>query len=110
LRLVYKVVGRDEWAAAAREGVFRGAAIDLQDGYIHLSAADQVEKTVALYFADRGDLLLVALDAEAFPAMKWEFSRGGALFPHLYAPLPVDKVVWAKPFADAQALAALIEA
>ena len=108
---VYKVVGREEWAAAEREGIFRGAAIDLKDGYIHLSGADQLLKTVSLYFADRDDLLLIALDSEAFPAMKWEPSRGGALFPHLYAVLPLDQIVWAKPFSsrDPQALAALIE-
>ncbi|MDE3177618.1 MAG: DUF952 domain-containing protein [Pseudomonadota bacterium] len=112
MSLVYKVVGRDDWAAAEREGVFHGAAIDLKDGYIHLSAADQVAKTVALYFAERDDLLLVALDAEAFPALKWEPSRGGAPFPHLYASLPLDRVAWARPFSsrDPQALAALIAA
>ena len=107
---VYKVVGRDEWAAAEREGVFCGATIDLKDGYIHLSAADQLLTTVSLYFADRDDLMLVALEAESFPALKWEPSRGGALFPHLYAPLPLDRVAWTKVFSsrDARALAALI--
>ncbi len=108
---VFKVVGREEWAAAEREGIFHGAAIDLKDGYIHLSDADQLLKTVSLYFADRDDLVLVALDAEAFPAMKWEPSRGGALFPHLYAALPLDSVAWTKLFSsrDPQGLAALID-
>jgi uncharacterized protein (DUF952 family) len=98
---IYKVVGRDEWAAAEREGVFRGASIDHQDGYIHLSDGGTVEKTVSLYFAERDDLVLVAVDAEAFgEALKWEPSRGGALFPHLYAVLPLDRVLFAKPFSS----------
>jgi uncharacterized protein (DUF952 family) len=108
---VYKVVSRQEWAVAERQGVFLGAAIDLRDGYIHLSGADQVEQTVALYFADRDDLVLVALEAETMgEALKWEASRGGALFPHLYATLPLDRVAWAKGFSSRQpgALHALI--
>jgi uncharacterized protein (DUF952 family) len=99
--LVYKVVGAAEWAAAESEGVFRGAEIDLSDGYIHLSDGGQVERTVALYFAGRDDLILVALEAETLSdALKWEPSRGGALFPHLYATLPLDRVVFAKPFSS----------
>jgi uncharacterized protein (DUF952 family) len=98
---VYKVVSQAEWAVAEREGVFRGAAIDLSDGYIHLSDAEQVERTVALYFAERDDLVLAALEAEALgEALKWEPSRGGALFPHLYATLPLDRVVFAKAFSS----------
>ena len=98
---VYKVVGHAEWAAAAREGVFLGSAIDMKDGYIHLSDGEQVETTVALYFADRDDLTLVALEAERLgEALKWEPSRGGALFPHLYATLPLDGVVFARPFSS----------
>ena len=108
---VYKVVGRDEWAAAERDGVFKGAEIDHKDGYIHLSDGAQVEKTVALYFAARDDLVLVALEAEALgDKLKWEPSRGGALFPHLYATLPLDQVVFAKAFSsrDPAELRALI--
>ena len=98
---VYKVVGAAEWAQASRDGVFRGAEIDHRDGYIHLSDGGQVEKTVALYFAERDDLVLVALEAESLgEALKWEPSRGGALFPHLYAALPLDRVVFAKPFSS----------
>ena len=109
--LVYKVVSQAEWTKAERDGVFRGAAIDHRDGYIHLSSGEQVEKTVSLYFADRDDLVLVALQAERFgDTLKWEPSRGGALFPHLYATLPVDRVAWSKRFSsrDARALRALI--
>jgi len=98
---VYKVVGEAEWTAAERQGVFLGAAIDISDGYIHLSDGGQVETTVALYFADRDDLVLVALEAERLgAALKWEPSRGGALFPHLYATLPLDGVIFAKPFSS----------
>ena len=101
MTLVFKVVGEAEWAAAEREGVFVGAAIDLSDGYIHLSDGGQVETTVALYFADRDDLVLVALAAERLgEALKWEPSRGRALFPHLYATLPLDEVIFAKPFSS----------
>lgn len=109
--LVYKVVSQTEWANAERAGVFGGAAVDHRDGYIHLSSGEQVEKTVSLYFADRDDLVLVALDAERLgEALKWEPSRGGALFPHLYAALPLGLVAWSRRFSsrDAQALRALI--
>ena len=108
---VYKVVSQAEWTQAERDGVFRGAEIDHRDGYIHLSSAEHLEKTVALYFAERDDLVLVALEADRLgAALKWEPSRGGALFPHLYATLPLDFVAWSKPFSsgDAGALRALI--
>jgi uncharacterized protein (DUF952 family) len=99
--LVYKVASRQEWEAAERDGVFQGAAIDKRDGYIHLSSAAQVETTVALYFADRDDLVLAALEAESFgAALKWEPSRGGDLFPHLYATLPLDRVAWTRRFSS----------
>ncbi len=101
MTLVYKVVSGSDWALAEREGVFRGAAIDLRDGYIHLSGTEHVEETVALYFAERDDLVLVALEAESFgEAVKWERSRGGDLFPHLYAVLPLDRVVFARQFSS----------
>jgi uncharacterized protein (DUF952 family) len=109
--LVYKVVSQAEWSAAEREGVFRGAAVDHRDGYIHLSNAEQVERTVSLYFADRDDLVLAAVEAERLgDTLKWEPSRGGALFPHLYATLPLNLVAWSKPFSsrDARTLRALI--
>jgi uncharacterized protein (DUF952 family) len=109
--LVYKVASLAEWEEAERAGVFAGAPIDRRDGYIHLSTAAQVEKTVALYFADRDDLVLAALEAERFgAALKWEPSRGGDLFPHLYASLPLDRVAWTRRFSsrEPEALRALI--
>jgi uncharacterized protein (DUF952 family) len=87
---VYKIMSRADWEAASSAGVYVGAPLDLADGYIHLSAGYQVAGTLAAHFAGRTDLVLVAFDAGALgEALRWEPSRGGALFPHLYAPLPV---------------------
>jgi len=87
--LVYKVMDEDEWAEAVALGAYPGSAADVRDGFIHLSAADQVTETARRHFAGRDDLVLVAFEAEDLgEALKWEPSRGGALFPHLYGPLP----------------------
>lgn len=92
--LIYKVVSADEWVAATEKGAFLGAAIDLADGYIHFSTAEQLRETVEKHFAGQPDLVLVAVDAEGLGKdLKWEPSRGGALFPHLYCPLTMDSVV-----------------
>jgi uncharacterized protein (DUF952 family) len=97
---IYKICEAALWHAAERAGVFRGAPIDSQDGYIHFSTADQVAETATRHFAGAGDLVLIAVDAEKLgPALRWEPSRGGALFPHLYGELPLDAVVWSKPLA-----------
>jgi uncharacterized protein (DUF952 family) len=88
--IIYKISPRADWQAAVAAGVFRGAAVDLEDGYIHFSTAAQVAETAAKHFAGQADLILIAIDAAALaPDLKWEPSRGGALFPHLYALLPV---------------------
>jgi uncharacterized protein (DUF952 family) len=108
---IYKVLSRAQWAEAQRDGVFRGAAIDLSDGYIHFSNAEQLQETVRRHFAARDDLALLAVDVEGLgDALRWEPSRGGALFPHLYAELPSDRVLWSKPFssADAETIDALL--
>ncbi len=98
MRLVYKIVPRALWLEAEETGSFVGAAVDMDDGFIHLSAADQVVETARRHFAGQSDLLLVAVEAEALgEALRWEASRGGALFPHLYGPLPVPATAWAKP-------------
>ena len=98
MTLIYKIVGVEEWRAAEAAGVFAGAAVDRADGYIHFSTAAQAPETAAKWFAGRSDLVLAAIDADALgPALRWEPSRGGALFPHLYAPLALDAVVWARP-------------
>ena len=82
---VYKICSRGDWAAAEAEGRYDGSADDRRDGFIHLSARDQLEATAAKYFADADDLLLLAIDGKTLgPALRWEPSRDGALFPHLY--------------------------
>jgi uncharacterized protein (DUF952 family) len=93
-RWIYKILRPAEDAALRAAGRSLGAPIDLADGYVHLSAADQVQETLARHFAAAGPLLLLKIDPEALPAgaLRWEPSRGGALFPHLYAPLPLSAV------------------
>ncbi|RNC96460.1 MAG: DUF952 domain-containing protein [Oricola sp.] len=96
--LIYKIATRAQWAKAEADGVFAGAPIDLADGYIHFSTADQARETAAKHFAGQNDLLLVAVRAEALgAALRHEVSRGGALFPHLYAPLDLTHVAWVRP-------------
>lgn len=86
--IVYKILSRPVWTAACAAGVFCGAPVDRADGYIHLSTAAQVRETAAKHFAGLADLLLVGFPSEALGAeLKWEPSRGGALFPHLYGSL-----------------------
>ena len=97
-RTIYKICPVRLWDEAQREGVFRGAAIDREDGYIHFSAAGQVRDTAARHFAGARDLLLIAVDADALAAaLQWEPSRGGALFPHLYGDLTLAAIRWVKP-------------
>lgn len=96
--LIYKICPHDLWRQAERDGVFRGAPVDHADGYIHFSSAGQVAETAAKHFAGAADLILVAVEAAALgSALRWEPSRGGALFPHLYGELALDRVQWAKP-------------
>ena len=106
MSLVYKICPEPLWRDAETAGVFRGAPIDLQDGYIHFSTADQVRETAAKHFAGQDDLVLVAIDADALgDALRYEPSRGGDLFPHLYAPLDLKAVRWVQPLpleADGQ--------
>lgn len=95
---IYKISPREAWQQAETAGRFTGAPVDLKDGYIHFSTAAQVRETAARHFARQADLVLVAVDADALgAALKWEPSRGGALFPHLYADLPMAAVRWVKP-------------
>ena len=86
---------------AESDGAFRGSDLDLRDGFIHFSTAAQVAETAAKHFARQSGLMLVAVDCNALgPALKWERSRGGDLFPHLYAALPLSAVLWARPLPD----------
>ena len=85
MSLIYKICGRAEWAAAEAAGVYAGSADDVRDGFIHFSTLEQVPGTHARHFAGRDDLVLITVRVDALgPALKWEPSRGGALFPHLY--------------------------
>jgi uncharacterized protein (DUF952 family) len=101
---VYKIIDREVWGKAIAAGVFHGASIDLADGYIHLSDAQQAEETAKRHFAGQANLLLVAFDAESFgETLKWEVSRAGALFPHVYGSIDPRLALWAKdlPLLDA---------
>lgn len=87
---IYKIATVEQWRTAELKGVFHGAPVDLADGFIHFSTAAQVAETLAKHFAGQRDLLLVAVDADQFgDELRWEVSRGGQRFPHLYASLPV---------------------
>ena len=94
---IYKIFRADEYAAFVEAGTSSGAPVDLADGYIHFSTAEQVAETAAKHFAGETGLKLLALDADALGEdLKWEPSRGGALFPHLYRALTSGDVLWAR--------------
>jgi len=98
MTLVYKIVAEAEWRAAEQKGVFDGSAVDRADGFIHFSSDEQAAETAARHFAGQEGLLLVAIDADALgEKLKWEPSRGGALFPHLYGALAPAAVRWTRP-------------
>ena len=95
---IYKICPAALWREAERAGVFTGAPVDVQDGFIHFSTAEQVAETAAKHFAGQRDLLLIHVDTEKLgDALEWEPSRGGALFPHLYAPLALSSVTKVEP-------------
>ncbi|CCV03136.1 conserved hypothetical protein [Mesorhizobium metallidurans STM 2683] len=97
-QIIYKIVPEALWREAERNGSFTGAPIDLADGFIHFSTAVQARETAAKHFAGQTGLLLVAIDAARLgEALKYEVSRGGALFPHLYGPLDLKAVVRVRP-------------
>jgi len=95
--LIFKIFRRPEWDAFRTAGCTDGAPVDRADGFIHFSTAPQLATTAARHFADESDLVLVAVEADRLgAALKWEESRGGALFPHLYRALRIDEVLWDK--------------
>jgi len=104
--IIYKICDSPLWREAERAGVFAGAPVDHADGFIHFSTAAQAAETATRHFAGKDDLLLVAVDAAALgSALRYEPSRGGQLFPHLYGTLPLSAVRWVKPLplgADGQ--------
>lgn len=92
-RAIYKICPAHLWEEAEAAGMFRGAAVDIEDGFIHFSTAAQVAETAAKHFAGQHDLVLVSVNSDALgEALRWEPSRGGDLFPHLYGPLPLSAV------------------
>ena len=97
--LIYKILPASSWQDAQERGAFSGAGVDIADGYIHFSTKEQVRETAAKHFAGQCDLVLLAVDGSmlASSKLKWEVSRGGALFPHLYGTLDLKAVRWAKP-------------
>lgn len=96
--LIYKIFRAEEWAKLRSDGQTAGAPIDLSDGYIHFSTAAQAAETAAKHFAGQENLFLIAVDADRLGAdLKWEPSRGGALFPHLYREMRIADVHWAQP-------------
>ena len=96
--MIYKICPAALWRAAERDGVFKGSGIDLSDGFIHFSTAEQAEETAAKHFVGQTDLLLIAVDAARLgERLKWEPSRGGALFPHLYGDLMLSAVTRVEP-------------
>ena len=91
---IFKILPRTDWERAVSLGRFEGSAVDIADGFIHFSAADQVAETARRHFAGQTDLVVLTVEAVTLgSALRWEPSRGGALFPHLYAPLDVARVV-----------------
>lgn len=96
--LIYKIFRTPEWQELADAGESRGAPVDIADGFVHFSTAEQAVETAARHFAGEDGLILAALDADTLgAALKWEPSRGGALFPHLYRRLRLSDILWTKP-------------
>ena len=96
--MIYKILSQNEWSQAQQAGEFAGSAVDHSDGFIHFSSALQVTETAAKHFAGQNDLILLAIDEILLgDELKWEVSRGGGLFPHLYATLDISSVKVSDP-------------
>ncbi|MEM6381546.1 MAG: DUF952 domain-containing protein [Pseudomonadota bacterium] len=99
--IIFKIEQLSKWAAAQKVGVYSGAPIDLEDGFIHFSTAQQVGETLRKHFSGQSGLALIAVDTDKLgEALVWEPSRGGALFPHLYGDLMMDAVLGSTPIGD----------
>ena len=95
---IYKILPQNTWLEAQKKGVYQGSKDDQRDGFIHFSTKEQLQGTLEKHFKDQKNLLLVAFNEKDLgEKLIWEPSRGGALFPHLYAPLPTGYVLWEKP-------------
>jgi uncharacterized protein (DUF952 family) len=98
MALIYKICPEAAWRQAEAAGVFTGSPVDLQDGFIHFSTAGQAQETADKHFHGQTDLLVAAVETDGLgEGLRWEPSRGGALFPHLHGKLPLDKVLWVRP-------------
>ena len=99
-KIVYKIVAVADWQQATQSGGYAGSADDIRDGFIHLSARHQLRGTLEKHFKHKGELLLIAFEENKLgSALRWELSRGGELFPHLYGDLPSSHVLWQRPLA-----------
>lgn len=94
--LLFKICEAAAWAEATESGGYGGSAVDRRDGFIHLSAETQVRETAARHFAGKDSLVLIAFAEEGLANLRWEASRGGALFPHVYGSLPVSAALWVR--------------
>ena len=100
MSLIYKILDARAWTAAKAAGVFEGSPVDLADGYFHFSTAEQAQETARRHFAGQADLVLLTVETESLgQALRWEPSRGGDLFPHLYSALPTSTVLAARAIA-----------
>lgn len=98
MTLIFKICGKAEWDKAQAVGIYHGSEHDRQDGFIHFSTGSQLPGTLTKHYASGDHLMLIAFEPDALgDALKWEAARGGDLFPHLYAPLPVSLALWVKP-------------
>jgi len=98
MQIIYHLARDRAWREAAETGSYRGTPDDRRDGFLHFSAGNQIVESAARHKAGQPDLVLLAVDAGLLgDALRWEVSRGGALFPHLYGDLPASAVLWAKP-------------
>lgn len=96
--LIFKIFRADEWVQLQADGTTKGAPIDITDGFVHFSTAAQAAETAAKHFSGLDGLWLLALETDGLgEALKWEVSRGGDKFPHLYREMRLDEVLWAKP-------------
>jgi uncharacterized protein (DUF952 family) len=94
-KIVFKISTPDAWFEATKAGIYDGSTDDSRDGFIHLSTREQLRGTLEKHFKGEGDLVLIAFEAsELGPDLKWEQSRGGELFPHLYAGIPISRALW----------------
>lgn len=96
--LIYKILRDNEWHDLRKLGETQGAPIDVADGFVHFSTAEQTAETAAKHFAGVEGLFLLGVETDALEGLKWEPSRGGDMFPHLYRKLRLADVAWAQPF------------